>query len=62
MEFAGKTAICGIGATDFSKKSERSTLRLAVEACDRSIQDAGLKPQDIDGIVTFTTINVVGSA
>jgi len=34
MSFAGKTAIAGIGATDFSKCSGRSTLRLAVEACD----------------------------
>ena len=54
MEFAGKTAISGIGATDFSKDSGRSTLRLAVEACDAAIQDAGLRPQDIDAIVTFT--------
>ena len=54
MEFAGKTAISGIGATEFSKDSGRSTLRLAVEACDAAIQDAGLQPKDIDAIVTFT--------
>jgi acetyl-CoA acetyltransferase len=54
MEFAGKTAISGIGATEFSKDSGRSTLRLAVEACDAAIEDAGLTPKDIDAIVTFT--------
>jgi len=54
MKFAGKTAISGIGATEFSKDSGRSTLRLAVEACDAAIQDAGLEPDDIDAIVTFT--------
>ena len=30
--FAGTTAIAGIGATEFSKDSGRSELRLAVEA------------------------------
>ena len=30
--FAGNTAIVGIGATEFSKNSGRSELRLAVEA------------------------------
>ena len=34
MSFAGQTAVAGIGATEFSKDSGRSTLRLAVEACD----------------------------
>ena len=54
MKFAGKTAISGIGATEFSKASGRSTLRLAVEACAAAIDDAGLQPGDIDAIVTFT--------
>jgi 3-oxoacyl-[acyl-carrier-protein] synthase III len=54
MKFAGKTAISGIGATEFSKDSGRSTLRLAVEACAEAIDDAGLAPSDIDAIVTFT--------
>lgn len=54
MSFAGKTAIVGIGATEFSKNSGRSTLRLAVECCDAAIRDAGLKPEQIDGMVSFT--------
>ena len=53
--FAGQTAIVGIGATEFSKKSGRSTLRLAVECSDAAIQDAGLQPEQIDGMVLFTT-------
>ena len=53
--FAGQTAIVGIGATEFSKKSGRSTLRLAVECSDAAIQDAGLRPEQIDGMVLFTT-------
>jgi acetyl-CoA acetyltransferase len=55
MSFAGKTAIAGIGATEFSKNSGRSTLRLAVECADLAIQDAGLKPEQIDGMVSYTT-------
>ncbi len=55
MSFAGHTAIAGIGATEFSKNSGRSTLRLAVECSDAAIRDAGLRPEQIDGIVLYTT-------
>ena len=54
MSFAGKAAVVGIGATEFSKDSGRSTLRLAVECCDAAIRDAGLTPDQIDGMVSFT--------
>jgi acetyl-CoA acetyltransferase len=54
MSFAGKTAIVGIGATEFSKNSGRTTLRLAVECSEAAIRDAGLTPDQIDGIVTYT--------
>jgi acetyl-CoA acetyltransferase len=54
MSFAGQTAIAGIGATEFSKDSGRSTLRLAVECSEAAIRDAGLEPGQIDGMVLFT--------
>ncbi|HEY5165820.1 MAG TPA: lipid-transfer protein [Acidimicrobiia bacterium] len=47
-------AVVGIGATEFSKDSGRSEMRLAVEACEAAIADAGLEPRQIDGMVTFT--------
>jgi acetyl-CoA acetyltransferase len=50
----GKAAIVGIGATDFSKDSGRSELHLAVEAIRAALADAGLTPQDVDGMSTFT--------
>ena len=53
----GKTAVAGIGATEFSKASGRSELRLAVEAVDLALKDAGLSPSDVDGLVTFTMDN-----
>jgi acetyl-CoA acetyltransferase len=54
MSFAGKTSIVGIGATEFSKDSGRSTIRLAVECSEAAIRDAGLAPNQIDGVVIFT--------
>ncbi|TGA98070.1 lipid-transfer protein [Streptomyces sp. MZ04] len=50
----GKAAVVGIGATEFSKDSGRSELRLAVEAVGAALDDAGLAPGDVDGMVTFT--------
>ncbi|MEV7994665.1 lipid-transfer protein [Streptomyces sp. NPDC086077] len=49
-----RAAIAGIGATEFSKDSGRSELRLAVEAVRAALDDAGLTPADVDGMVTFT--------
>src|SRR5579859_2571032 len=48
-----RAAIAGIGATEFSKDSGRSELRLAAEAALAALKDAGLKPADVDGMVTF---------
>lgn len=54
MSLSGAAAIVGIGATDFSKDSGRSELRLAAEAVTAALADAGLAPADVDGLVTFT--------
>jgi len=51
---APAAAIAGIGATEFSKNSGRSELRLAAEAVRSALDDAGLRPADVDGMVTFT--------
>jgi acetyl-CoA acetyltransferase len=50
----GATAIAGIGQTEFSKNSGRSELQLASEAVRAALADAGLRPTDVDGIVTMT--------
>jgi acetyl-CoA acetyltransferase len=54
MTLSGKAAIVGIGATEFSKDSGRTELRLAVEAVGAALADAGLSPSDVDGLVTFS--------
>ena len=46
-----RCAIVGIGATDFSRNSGRSDLTLATQAALAALEDAGLRPVDIDGIV-----------
>ena len=48
-----RTAVVGIGATEFSKDSGRSELKLAVEAVSAAIEDAGLKLGDVDGLCTY---------
>lgn len=53
-EIVDKTAIAGIGATEFSKASGRSELQLALEACKAALDDAGISPHEVDGMVTYS--------
>ena len=53
----GRTAIVGIGATEFSKDSGRSEMSLACESVLAAIADAGLTPADVDGMVTYSADN-----
>jgi len=52
--FKGQTAVAGVGQTEFSKDSGRSELQLASEAVRAALTDAGLRPADVDGLVTMT--------
>ena len=54
---SGKSGIVGIGATEFSKRSGRSEMRLAVEAVLAACADAGIDPSEVDGISTYTMDN-----
>ncbi len=49
-----EAAIAGIGQTEFSKASGRSELQLAAESAKMACDDAGVRPEDIDGMITFT--------
>jgi acetyl-CoA acetyltransferase len=52
--FQGAAAIVGVGQTEFSKNAGRSETRLAVEAIIAALADAGLRPSDVDGLVSYT--------
>ena len=51
MTLRDKTAIVGIGETEYSRNSGMSVTALLLQASLKAIEDAGLKPQDIDGII-----------
>jgi acetyl-CoA acetyltransferase len=53
-QLGNRAAIAGIGATEFSKESGRSEMSLACEAVAAAIDDAGLSPSDVDGMVSYT--------
>src|SRR5438552_629909 len=46
-----KACIAGVGESAFSRGSGKTELRLMLDASIAAINDAGLKPHDIDGIV-----------
>jgi 17-hydroxy-3-oxo-4-pregnene-20-carboxyl-CoA lyase len=48
-----RAAIVGIGHTAYAKRSGISEQRAAVEAISAALDDAGLGPQDIDGLARF---------
>jgi acetyl-CoA acetyltransferase len=55
--FLGKTAITGVGYSGLVRSSGRSVLSQAVEACKAAVEDAGLRPQDVDGLASFSWAN-----
>lgn len=49
----GDVAIVGIGETEYTKASGRTAREIGIEAAANAIADAGLEPEDIDGL-TFS--------
>jgi acetyl-CoA acetyltransferase len=52
-----KAAIVGVGQTEFSKRSGRSELTLAIEAIGAALDDCGLSARDVDGMSLYTMEN-----
>jgi acetyl-CoA acetyltransferase len=52
--FLERTAISGVGYTALTKASGRTVGSLAVEACRRALDDCGLDPSEVDGIVSYS--------
>ena len=54
MSLRGKAAIVGIGETPHKRSwPGRSALGLCAEVAAEAIGDAGLRREDIDGLITF---------
>ena len=48
-----RAAISGIGETAYTRGTTKSGLALQLEASLKAIEDAGLKPRDIDGVIPY---------
>jgi acetyl-CoA acetyltransferase len=49
-----RTAVVGIGTTEFATSIDRSESRLALEAIAAALRDAGLEPSDVDGLSCYS--------
>lgn len=45
--------ITGVGQSEAGRPSQKTALQLTLDACLQAIDDAGLKPADIDGLTTY---------
>jgi len=54
ISISGRAAIAGLGATEFSKNSGRTELRLAMEATLAALADAGIDPSEVEGFSSYT--------
>ena len=48
-----KYCIVGVGETTYSRGSGRSTRAMALEAVRNAVDDAGLAPKDVDGLMSY---------
>jgi acetyl-CoA acetyltransferase len=53
MSLREKVAVTGVGETAYMRGTDRTALSLQLEASLRAIEDAGLTPKDIDGLIPY---------
>ena len=58
FSISGRCAIAGLGATEFSKNSGRTEIRLAMEATLQALADAGIDPSEVDGFSSYSVDKV----
>lgn len=51
--FSNTVAVVGVGETDYSKNSGRTELALALQAILAALQDAGIEPSAVDGLMKW---------
>jgi acetyl-CoA acetyltransferase len=55
MSLREQVAVTGVGETAYMRGTDRTALSLQLEASLRAIEDAGLTPKDIDGLIPYGT-------
>ena len=53
MPLKDRYCIAGVGETEYSRRSNRSTRAMAVEAIKKAMHDAGLGKDDVDGMMSY---------
>ncbi|WP_084959090.1 acetyl-CoA acetyltransferase [Thermoactinospora rubra] len=53
MRDFARAAVAGIGMTALTRRSGRTELALALEACRAACADAGIAPAEVDGILSY---------
>ena len=51
--FKDQYAIVGVGETEYSRNSGRTTRALAADSIRAAMEDAGLEPEDVDGMLSY---------
>ncbi len=59
MSLHRKAILSGVGETAYSKQSGTGVLALHLDAALSAIEDAGLSPKDIDGVIVYGGMGVV---
>ncbi|MDE2405339.1 MAG: thiolase family protein [Sphingomonadales bacterium] len=52
--------ITGIGQSEVGRPSPKNALELTIDACTEAIADAGLRPEDIDGVANYPMKSLEG--
>jgi acetyl-CoA acetyltransferase len=53
MGIKDKYAIVGMGYTPQGRVPDRTSLSFHIEACTNAVEDAGLRKEDIDGLICY---------
>ena len=57
-----RVAIAGVGQSEVARPSDKSAMRLTLDACLEAIADAGLTREDIDGVACWPGDNNNGNS
>ena len=56
-ELTEKYCIVGVGETSYTRNAGRSTRAMAAEAISNAMADAGLEPTELDGLMSYQSLD-----